>query len=99
MIEKHQDFASKIDGALYDVINKALAIPVSIVTIGALIKEDQLINSLVVSCAVLLVPVLMWWLIGQHLKRLEEIQLDIKEIFNKFENKKKRKVPLNLLTK
>ncbi|KJV05509.1 hypothetical protein VZ94_17755 [Methylocucumis oryzae] len=30
----------------------------------------------------------MWWLIGQHLKRLEEIQLDIKEIFNKFENKK-----------
>ncbi|GAB6140899.1 hypothetical protein JCM14076_16280 [Methylosoma difficile] len=88
VIEKHQDVASKIDGALYDVINKALAIPVSIVTIGALIKEDQLINSLVVSCAVLLVPVLMWWLIGQHLKRLEEIQLDIKEIFDKFENKK-----------
>jgi hypothetical protein len=54
----------------------------------ALIREKELINSLIVCFAVLLIPIFMWWLIEQHLKRLEDIQSDIKEIFNKFEDKK-----------
>lgn len=88
VIESHEEFASKMEGSLNDVINKGLAIPVSIATIGALIKEQQLINSLVVSFAVLLVSIFMWCLTEQHLKRLKDIQLALDETFNKFENKK-----------
>lgn len=87
IIEKHEEFASKIEGSLSDVINKGLVIPVSIATIGALIKENDLINSLVVSFAVLLISIFMWRLVQQHLGRLKDIQSALNEIFERFKEK------------
>lgn len=87
VIEKHEEFASKIEGSLNDVINKGLVIPVSIATIGAMIKEHDLINGLVVSFAVLLTSIFMWRLVRQHLGRLTDIQSALNEIFEKFKEK------------
>ncbi len=88
VIEKHEEFATKIESSLNDVINKGLIIPVSIATIGALIKEKDLINSLVISFSVLLISIFMWRLVRQHLSRLEDIKLALNEIFEKFKGKK-----------
>jgi len=88
VIEKHEEFATKIESSLNDVINKGLIIPASIATIGALIKEKDLINSLVISFSVLLVSIFMWRLVRQHLSRLEDIKLALNEIFEKFKGKK-----------
>jgi len=88
VIEKHEEFATKIEGSLSDVINKGLVIPVSIATIGALIKENDLVNSLVISFAVLLISIYMCLLVRQHLNRLKDIKLALNEIFEKFKEKK-----------
>ena len=87
VIEKHEEFASKIENSLSDVINKGMAIPVSIASIGYLIKENDLANSLVISFAVLVVSIFMYILVKQHLKRLEYIESALKEIFEKFKEK------------
>lgn len=87
VIEKHEELASKIESSLSDVINKGLVIPVSIATIGALIKENDLINSLAISFSVLLISIFMWRLIQQHLSRLKDIDAVLNEIFERFKEK------------
>ncbi|WP_036253648.1 hypothetical protein [Methylobacter sp. BBA5.1] len=87
VIEKHEEFAGKIEGTLNDVLNKGFAIPISIATIAALIKENELINSLVINFSVFLISVFMWRLIKQHLDRLKDIKLILNEVFERFENR------------
>lgn len=87
VIEKHEEFASKIESSLSDVINKGLVIPVSIATIGAMIKDNDLENSLIVSFAVLLISIFMWRLVQQHLGKLKDIELALNEIFERFKEK------------
>ncbi|QPK62541.1 hypothetical protein IVG45_17050 [Methylomonas sp. LL1] len=87
VIEKHEEFAHKIENTLNDVLNKGFSIPISIATIAALIKEKELINGLVISFSVLLISVFMCRLIKQHRDRLKDIKLALNEVFEKFENR------------
>jgi hypothetical protein len=90
VVAKHEEFASKIESSINDVINKGLAIPVSFAAIGAFVKEDQLINSLFVSLAVLVTSIFMWRLSNQYKSRLTDIKSALDEVFEKFQNREEK---------
>lgn len=87
VIEKHNEFASQIESNLNDITNKAFIIPVSIASIGALIKTNNIENAIIVSIGVLLVSMFMWRLTSQHLSRMKYIDDSLNEAFLTFQGR------------
>jgi len=81
--EKEFDYAEKISSVLNDIQIRLYAIPVVLVSLGALAKVDNIYSYLFIISGVIITALFNFWMINDQVLRLEQIGKSSSFLFNK----------------
>jgi hypothetical protein len=81
--EKEFDYAEKISSVLNDIQIRLYAIPVVLVSLGALAKVDNIYSYLFIISGVIITALFNSWMINDQVLRLEQIGKSSSFVFNK----------------
>lgn len=81
--EKEFDYAEKISSVLNDIQIRLYAIPVVLVSLGALAKVDNIYSYLFIISGVIITALFNFWMINDQVLRLEQIGKSSSFVFNK----------------
>ena len=81
--EKGFDYAEKVSSVLNDIQIRLYAIPIVLVSLGALAKVDNIYSYLFITTGVVITGLFNYWMINDQVLRLEQIKKSSSFAFNK----------------
>lgn len=81
--EKGFDYAEKVSAVLNDIQIRLYAIPIVLVSLGALAKVDNIYSYFFIICGVIITALFNHWMIGDQVLRLEQIKTSSSFTFDK----------------
>jgi hypothetical protein len=81
--EKEFDYAEKISSVLNDIQIRLYAIPIVLVSLGALAKVDNIYSYFFIISGVIITALFNYWMINDQVLRLEQIGKSSSFVFNK----------------
>ena len=93
--EKGFDYAEKVSSVLNDIQIRLYAIPIVLVSLGALAKVDNVYSYLFITTGVVITGLFNYWMINDQVLRLEQIKKSSSFTFNKLKMQGSEKLESN----